>query len=253
MKFSILTAVWDRAATLPDALQSLDAQTYDNYEHVVQDGGSSDGTLELLNARTDPRMRLVSETDRGLYDALNRATDRATGDVVGLLHSDDFFAHAEVLTRVAQVFEETGADAVYGDLEYVSARDTNKVVRHWVSGPYGPHKLKRGWMPPHPSLFIKRDVITRWGGYDDSFQISADYDSILRYFGQGCISAAYLPEVLAKMRLGGASNGSVRRILRKSTEDYKAIRRNQVGGAPTLIMKNARKVPQLFMNKLRSN
>ncbi|MEW2919659.1 glycosyltransferase family 2 protein [Ruegeria sp. ANG10] len=253
MKFSILTAVWNRAATLPDALQSLDAQTYDNYEHVVQDGGSSDGTLELLNARDDLRTRLVSETDRGLYDALNRATDRATGDVVGLLHSDDFFAHAEVLTRVAQVFEETGADAVYGDLDYVSARDSSKVVRHWVSGPYSPDKLKRGWMPPHPSLFIKRDVITRWGGYDDSFRISADYDSILRYFGQGRISAAYLPEVLTKMRLGGASNGSVGRILRKSTEDYKAIRRNQVGGAPTLIMKNARKVPQLFLNKLRPN
>lgn len=251
MKFSILTAVWNRAATLPDALQSLDTQTYDNYEHVVQDGGSSDGTLELLNARNDSRMRLVSETDRGIYDALNRATERATGDVVGLLHSDDFFAHAEVLTRVARVFEETGADAVYGDLEYVSARDSSKVMRHWVSGPYSPEKLKRGWMPPHPSLFIKRDVITRWGAYDDSFRISADYDSILRYFSQGRISAAYLPEVLTKMRLGGASNGSVRRILKKSTEDYKAIRRNQVGGAPTLIMKNARKVPQLFLNKVR--
>ncbi|WP_170429447.1 glycosyltransferase family 2 protein [Ruegeria arenilitoris] len=248
MKFSILTAVWNRAETLPDALQSLDAQSYRNFEHVVQDGGSSDGTLELLKGRNDPQMRLVSEADRGIYDALNRATARATGDVIGLLHSDDFFAHGEVLARVAKVFQETDADAVYGDLDYVSGQDSSKVVRHWVSGPFSLGKLKRGWMPPHPSLFIKRDVITRYGAYDDSFQISADYDSILRYFGRGRISAAYLPEVLTKMRLGGASNGSVVRIIRKSKEDYRAVRRNGVGGASTLIMKNARKLPQFLKN-----
>lgn len=247
MKFSILTAVWNRAVTLPDSLQSLETQSYGNYEHVVQDGGSSDGTLELLRSRDEPRMRLVSETDQGIYDALNRATARATGDVIGLLHSDDFFAHGDVLARVAQVFQETGADAVYGDLDYVSAQDRGRVVRHWVSGTYSPDKLKRGWMPPHPSLFIKRDVITRWGAYDDSFRISADYDSILRYFGRGGITAAYVPEVLVKMRLGGASNSSLRRILRKTKEDYRAIRSNRIGGLQTLAAKNLRKLPQFAM------
>lgn len=252
MKFSILTAVWNRAETLPDALKSLDTQSYDNYEHVVQDGASNDGTLELLNGRTDPRMRLVSEPDKGIYDALNKATARATGDVIGLLHSDDFFAHRDVLARVAQIFQDTDADAVYDDLDYVSGQDTNKVIRHWVSGTYSPDKLKRGWMPPHPSLFIKRDVITRWGAYDDNLRISADYESILRYFGKGGISAAYIPEVLTKMRLGGASNGSIRRILLKTKEDYEAIRRNRVGGASTLALKNVRKVPQLFLSRAPS-
>ncbi|MFM2279232.1 MAG: hypothetical protein RLZZ444_1463 [Pseudomonadota bacterium] len=247
MKFSIITAVWNREATLGHALESLAAQSHDDYEHLVQDGGSTDGTLALLAARPDPRRRLISERDGGIYDALNRAMARASGDVIGILHSDDFFAHPQVLARVKQRFSETGADAVYGDLDYVSASDPFRVIRHWKSGEYHPTKLRRGWMPPHPALFLRREVIETWGGYDTSYSIAADYDSILRYFAKGRIKAAWLPEVLVKMRVGGESNRSFERILRKSREDYHALRMNEIGGIGALACKNFGKLSQFFI------
>lgn len=247
MKFSILTAVWNREATLGHALSSLEAQSWRDYEHIVQDGGSTDGTLALLEARPDPRRKLVSARDKGIYDALNRALARADGDVIGLLHSDDFLAHPEVLAQVAARFTETGADAVYGDLDYVAAADPGRVIRHWKSGEYHPGKLRRGWMPPHPALFLRREVISSWGGYDTSYRIAADYDSILRYFGKGGISAAWLPEVLVKMRVGGESNRSLERIWRKSREDYRALRTNGVGGIGALAWKNFGKLGQFVV------
>lgn len=248
MKFSIITAVWNREATLGHALDSLAMQSHGEYEHVVQDGGSNDGTLALLDSRADARRRVVSEQDGGIYDALNRALARTRGDVIGLLHSDDFYAHPDVLAQVARRFEETGADAVYGDLDYVSATDPARIIRHWKSGEYYPGRLRRGWMPPHPALFLRRSVIERLGGYDTRYRIAADYDSILRYFGRGGISAAYLPEVLVKMRLGGESNRSLGRILRKSHEDYRALRENGVGGLGALAWKNMSKLPQFLTN-----
>lgn len=247
IKFSIITAVWNREATLGDALDSLAAQSYDNYEHLVQDGGSTDGTLALLAGRPDCRRKLISERDGGIYDALNRAMARASGDVIGLLHSDDLLAHPQVLARVERCFEETKADAVYGDLDYVSASDTSRVIRHWKSGEYHPAKLRRGWMPPHPALFLRRKVIETWGGYDTSYRIAADYDSILRYFAKGQIAAAWLPEVLVKMRVGGESNRSIERILRKSREDFSALRRNKVGGIGALAGKNLGKLSQFLI------
>ena len=247
MKFSIITAVWNREATFGHALDSLAAQSHDDYEHLVQDGGSTDGTLALLAARPDPRRQIVSERDGGIYDALNRAIARASGDVIGLLHSDDFLAHPHVLARVKQRFAETGADAVYGDLEYVSGNDPSRVIRHWKSGEYHPAKLRRGWMPPHPALFLRREVIETWGGYDTNYRIAADYDSILRYFGKGQISAAWVPDVLVKMRVGGESNRSIERIMRKSREDYRALRQNRVGGIGALACKNFRKLGQFFI------
>lgn len=244
--FSILTVVRNRAATVSDALHSLYAQSFADFEHVVQDGGSTDGTAELLRGVTDPRQRMISEVDGGIYDALNRALARAKGEIIGLLHSDDFLAHDRVLAEVARRFDETGADAVYGDLDYVSAADPQRVVRHWRAGEYHPRLLARGWMPPHPALFLRRSVIERWGGYDTSFRIAADYDAVLRYFGSGALKVAYLPQVLVKMRIGGVSNRSLVHILQKSREDYRALRSNRVGGIGTLFYKNVRKLPQFF-------
>jgi len=246
MRFSIVTVVWNRASTIGDALDSLAGQTHRDYEHIVQDGGSSDGTAAIIRRRAadDARISLVSERDGGIYDALNRALARAAGDVVGVLHSDDFLAHPQVLERVARRFDESGAAAVYGDLDYVSAADPRRVVRHWRAGHFSPQRLRRGWMPPHPALFLRREVIARWGDYDTSFRIAADYDSVLRYFGRGGIAAAWLPEVLVKMRLGGASNRSLALLWRKSAEDYRALRKNGVGGLGTLAWKNAGKLHQ---------
>ena len=245
-RFSIITTVCNRASTVQQAVQSLTAQSFGDYEHIVQDGGSADGTLAVLKAAADPRMKLLSEPDGGIYDGLNRALSRCSGELIGLLHSDDFYAHANVLDRVARRFVETGADAVYGDLDYVSASDPGRIVRRWRAGEFSTRALKRGWMPPHPALFLKRSVLEKWGTYDPDFQIAADYDAILRYFGTGQIVAAYLPEVLVKMRLGGASNRSLGRIICKSREDYRALRKNQIGGLSTLLFKNLRKVTQFY-------
>lgn len=172
---------------------------------------------------------------------LIKGTTCYTGDIIGLMHSDNFFADDEVLESVAKAFDDDNVDAVYGDLMYVNKDDPSRVIRYWQAGEFRPSKLNRGWMPPHPSLFIRRRVIERWGGYDTRYRIAADYDCILRYFGQGQINATYIPRVLVKMRLGGESNRSLAKILCKSKEDYLALRRNNIGGLWSLVLKNVRK------------
>jgi glycosyltransferase len=215
-------------------------------EHVIIDGGSTDGTLAVIRSCADPRAVIVSERDEGIYDALNKGLARARGEVVGVLHSDDVFAGPDVLACVALAFADPRIDAVYGDLDYVRRDDPHRIVRKWRSGPFTPENLHLGWMPPHPALFLRRDVIDRLGGYDTSLRIAGDYDAILRYFSSDGFQASYVPKVLVRMRLGGESNGSFGRVLRKSKEDYRAIRRNGVGGLHTLAFKNLRKVGQFL-------
>ncbi len=246
MKISVITATFNREETVADAIESLRAQTFEDYEHLVQDGGSTDRTVSIVQEMSDDRTHLISERDSGIYDALNRATARATGDVIGLLHSDDFFASDSVLEQVAAAFADPDVDAVYGDLHYVSKDDTDKIVRNWVSGTFSAAVLKTGWMPPHPALFLRRSVIERRGAYDTSFSIAADYDSILRYFSEPGFTAIYVPEVFVKMRVGGESNRSIERILLKTREDYRALRKNGIGGVGALARKNLSKVGQFF-------
>lgn len=247
MKISVITAVFNRAHTIRETMISVQGQTHEQVEHVIQDGGSTDGTLREIAACADGATRLESEGDKGIYDAINRGISRASGEIIGLMHSDDFFANDRVLEQVAMRFTDPGVIGVYGDLQYVSASDPSKVVRHWTSGDYTPGRLARGWMPPHPTLYLRREVFEHYGLYDNSFSISADYDAMLRYLVQGKISLAYIPEVMVKMRLGGESNRSLGRIIRKSLEDYHAIRRNGVGGVGTLAAKNFSKINQFFI------
>lgn len=245
MKITIITAVYNRAGTVGEAVGSVQSQNHSDLEHLVQDGGSTDGTLDVLHAIDDPRMQVVSEADGGIYDALNRAIERATGDVVGLMHSDDFFAHERVLEHVAAAFGDPLVDGVYGDLDYVSGADPTRVIRHWRAGTYAPEKLARGWMPPHPTLYLRRSVFERWGAYDTSFRIAADYDAMLRWLVKANVRLAYIPEVLVRMRVGGKSNRSLGSILQKSREDYRALGRNEVGGLGALAFKNLGKLHQL--------
>lgn len=247
MKVSVVTAVFNRSGTIADAIASVQSQTHQNVEHVVQDGGSTDGTLEIVERMANESTRLVSAHDNGIYDAINRGIERATGDIIGLMHSDDQFAHDRVLEKVAARFDDPAIDGVFGDLDYVSVSDPDRIVRHWRSGEFRHAKLKRGWMPPHPTLYLRREVFKRCGLYDTSFRIAADYDAMLRYFVHGRIAVAYIPEVLVKMRLGGESNRSLERILHKSREDYRAMRRNNVGGLGTLAAKNISKLSQFFL------
>ena len=246
MMITIITAVYNRASTIGEALDSVARQTYADVEHIVIDGQSNDGTLEEIARHQHPAMRVISEPDEGIYDALNKGMRFARGDIIGLVHSDDYLSHDQVLTKVAAAFADPAIDAVYGDLDYVSADNSSRIVRQWRSGEYHPRRLRRGWMPPHPALFIRRRVFEVHGGYDANYRIAADFDAILRWFGRGGIRAAYIPEVLVKMRVGGVSNQSLSRILQKSREDYRALRSNQVGGLVTLALKNLSKIPQFL-------
>lgn len=246
---SVVTATWNCANTIQDCLQSVAAQSWPHREHVVIDGGSQDGTVSLLELHRQQIGTLLIEPDKGIYDALNKGIARASGDVVGFLHADDLYAHNDALANVARAFEDSSVCAVYGDLQYVRKEDTSQVVRHWASCPFEPHILRKGWMPPHPTLYVRREWYERIGGFDINYRIAADYFSVLQLFSQPGFRAVHLPEVLVKMRVGGASNRSLKNIIRKSHEDYYALRRSKFGLLPAFMalgIKNFSKLGQFF-------
>ena len=246
MKISVITAVYNNRATLADALDSALAQDHPDTELIVIDGASTDGTLAVIQRYAGSLSHVVSAPDHGIYDALNKGLRLATGDIVGFLHSDDRYADDRVLSRIDTALADPGIDACYGDLCYVSQENTDRVVRLWRSGEYHRQRLAWGWMPPHPTFYARRAIYERLGGFDLDYQIAADYDCLLRFLGAGQITCAYIPAVLVHMRLGGVSNRSLGKILQKSREDYQALRRHQVGGLGTLLMKNLQKLPQFF-------
>ncbi len=244
LKISVVTAVFNRAATVADALASVRGQTCADVEHIVIDGASTDGTVPILQAHKAQLAVLVSEPDRGIYDALNKGIRRASGDVVGFLHADDLFESPDALACVAEAFSDPAIDAVYGDLVYVREHDPSQVVRYWRAGAFVPGCLARGWMPPHPTFYVRRSVYERLGLFDTRFRIAADYESILRFLGIGGVRPRYLPQVLVRMRLGGVSNRSLRSMARKSREDYAAMQLHGIGGLQALVRKNLIKLPQ---------
>jgi glycosyltransferase involved in cell wall biosynthesis len=248
MKVSVVTAVWNAKETIETAIDSIRSQCYQNIEHIVIDGGSTDGTCEVLERRRSELDVLVSEPDHGIYDALNKGVLRATGDVVGFLHADDIYAGPRSVQTIADAFTDPSIDAVYGDLLYVRRSDTSRVVRCWRAGPATPRSLKWGWMPPHPTLYVRRHRLASVGLFDTRYRIAADYDMILKLMSASDFRACYIPEVLIRMRVGGVSNRSLRHVLRKSAEDYRALRRNGVGGIIALTLKNVRKVHQFWAN-----
>lgn len=208
---------------------------------------STDGSLEAIQRAAHDRMRLISEPDEGIYDALNKGVLHAKGDVVGFIHSDDFLAHDRALARIATAFEDPAVEAVFSDLDYLSQADTSHVISQWSTGPFHPRRMKYGWIPAHPTLYLRRDICERYGTYDKSLRIAADYDFILRYFSQATGKSVYIPEVLYKMRVGGVSNLKWSNIRTKMAEDMLAIRRNNVGGIHTLAFKNISKVRQFLV------
>ncbi len=245
MKISVITAVFNKRDTIAGALDSVLAQSHPDVELIVIDGGSTDGTLDVLQGYADRIAVLVSEPDQGIYDALNKGIKFATGEVVGFLHSDDVFADDDSLARVASGFIGEEIDAVYGDLVYVGRDNPQRVVRYWKAGMFTMGRLREGWMPPHPAFYAKRQAYERLGGFDTRYRIAADYDCMLRFLSSG-IMTVYVPHVLVKMRLGGESNRSLGNMLQKSREDYRALKANRVGGLATLARKNFSKLPQFF-------
>jgi glycosyltransferase involved in cell wall biosynthesis len=247
VKISIITAVYNGSLTVGDAISSVVKQSFLNVELVVIDGGSSDGTLHVLHCYEKDISVLISESDHGIYDALNKGIKNASGDVVGFLHADDVLDNSDVLAKIAVAFQDPLVDAVYGDLVYVRHDDITQVVRYWKAGPYHATSLMRGWMPPHPTFYVRKSVYDRLGGFDTRYRIAADYDTVLRFFSAGKIHAVYIPEVLVRMRVGGVSNRSLSTIIRKSFEDLDILKRNKVGGIVSLINKNVSKLSQFWL------
>lgn len=251
MKISIITAVFNNRPFIESCIRSVRAQSYPGMEYLIIDGGSTDGTLDVIS-RLTPHARLparvISEPDRGIYDALNKGIRMASGDVIGFLHVDDLFASERVVETVAGCFETHGVDSCYGDLLYVDKDDTNKIIRYWKSRPYERGLLRTGWMPPHPTFFVRREVYGEYGSFNTTFKIASDYELMMRFLGKHGISTRYIPEVLIKMRVGGASNRSIGNLIRKSFEDYKAMKMHDIGGLGTLFRKNLSKIPQFFVS-----
>jgi glycosyltransferase involved in cell wall biosynthesis len=253
MKVSIITPVYNSRKTIEDCLRSVLGQTYRNIEYLVIDGGSSDGTIEAIESYRAKIARWVSEPDTGIYSALNKGLRLATGEAVGILHSDDFYAHRRVLEKVVEAFGKSGADSVYGDLKYVDKNNPNRVIRSWKSSTFIPGKFRYGWMPPHPTFFVRKSIFENYGGFNESLRIAADYELMLRFLEKHRISTYYLPEFLIHMRVGGISNRGLKNILLKSQEDLLAWKLNDLNSSfYTIPMKNLLKIPQFFMKKGQS-
>lgn len=246
MLLSIITVVYNSADTILAALESVLTQEGANYELIVIDGGSTDGTLEVLNRYADRINVLVSEPDLGIYDALNKGLRRARGEAVGFLHSDDMFANSTVLATISAAFQNEDVDALYGDLIYVSKLDPSKVIRYWKAGEFSMSRLRRGWMPPHPTFYVRRSFYVKYGGFNIDYRISADYECMLRLLKLLDLRVTYIPRVLVMMRTGGASNRTLRNLFIKSREDYKALRSSGIGGVGALAWKNLSKLRQFW-------
>lgn len=245
-KISVITASYNNAPTIEAAMLSVQNQQNIDIEHLIIDGGSTDETPDIVKRCSNTRTRFVSEPDNGIYDALNKGIRLATGQYIAFLHADDFLAYPTALSEVVELFELSGTDGVYADLMYVSKTKTEKIIRYWKSGHYHIGLLKLGWMPPHPTLILPKKLYEKHGLFNTNFQIAADYDFMLRLLWVNKINLAYLPKVTYKMRIGGASNRSVGNMMKKSIEDYNALKTNNLKPFRTLFLKNVRKINQFW-------
>lgn len=248
MKVSIITATYNSATTIAACMDSVLNQSYTDIEYIIMDGGSEDDTVKFITeaAKLNPNVIFKSEPDKGIYDALNKGIARATGTIIGFVHSDDFLADTDVISSIVETFKTEHADGVYGNLHYVAFDNTDKIIRNWISKPYKKKLLKKGWMPAHPSLFLKKEIYDTYGLFNMNYKIAADYDFILRVFQQKNLKFSYLEKTIIKMRVGGASNKSLKNIVQKTKEDFKAIKHNKIGGFGTVLLKNITKIKQFI-------
>jgi len=245
MKVSLITIAYNSAETIEDTIKSIVAQDYSNIEYIIIDGGSTDNTLSIVDKFKDSITTIISEPDKGIYDAMNKGVQNATGDIVGILNSDDIYADNKVVSRIVEAIGNK--DSIYADLVYVDRDNTDKVTRYWKSGKYRMGIFKKGWMPPHPTFFIKKSCYDQYGIYNLQLKSAADYELMLRMLHKHNISVAYLPEVITKMRIGGQSNATLLNRLKANKEDKLAWIINDLKPGPlTLIIKPVRKINQFF-------
>lgn len=245
MKISIITATYNSAETIVDTIRSVESQTYEDIEYIVIDGASKDNTLELVKKHCSRLALVKSEPDLGIYDALNKGISLATGDMIGFLHSDDIFAYPDAIADMVECVKVGDGNAIYADLNYVDKSNIDIVTRRWVSGVYSSGKLNFGWMPPHPTFYMCRNLYNQLGGFDLDYKICSDYDSVLRYFKSNMLRVCYMNKVMIKMRTGGASNNSLKNAVRKLREELLILKRNNVLTC-ALVFKKLTKLNQWF-------
>jgi glycosyltransferase len=248
MKVSIITASLNNSQTIRDTISSVLSQDYLDIEHIIIDGNSSDGTLEIIKdcQSKNKSIKLFIEFNNGAYNALNQGLRLSSGDIIGFLHSDDLFGSKTIISEITSIFENNDINGVYGDLQYVKNTDISKVVRNWKSRKFYPEMIKKAWMPAHPTLFLKKEVYEKHGNFDPTYKISADYEFIIRIFKDQFLIFEHIPKVITKMRLGGISNRSLKNIFIKSLEDYRAMKKHKVGNILTLARKTLSKLDQYF-------
>ncbi len=234
MKISIITVAFNSEATIEDTILSVGDQTYPEVEHLVIDGASTDGTRDII--RKHKVTGWISEPDKGMYDAVNKGIAMASGDVIGVLNSDDIYAHTHVLENIATVFEDPAVEACYADLVYVDPHDTDRVVRYMEACNYREGLFQKGWCPPHPTFFVRKKIYARLGVYDLGYTIGNDVELMMRFLARYQIQSKYLPEIIVKMRAGGVSNRSIGNIFRQNVEILKAARSNKITVSPFIFI-----------------
>lgn len=250
MKISIVTVVYNNPL-VGDALCSILSQRLnpgDELELVVIDGGSTDGTLDVIERFRGRLGAFVSERDKGIYDAMNKGLQRATGEVIGTLNADDLYQDDLVLAAVLEAFRMGKAQVVYGDLVYVRGDDPSKVLRYWKSMPYVDGLYNWGWMPPHPTFFVRRQVYEQHGNFDLAFSLASDFELTMRFLAKAHVRSHYIPKVFVRMRMGGATNNSIRNIVKGNLESYRACKKNGLHVSPFFIVRKIlSRIPQFFM------
>ena len=252
MKVSIITTCYNREKTIAQAIESVLGQDYPDIEYIVVDGASTDGSFKVVRSYGSRIAKVISERDGGMYEAINKGIKMATGEIVGLLHSDDFLFHPHIISEIVERFKQTSADIVYGNGLFVDAQGTDKVIRDWRSGNYRRWKVRLGWLPLHPTVYIKRSAIERYGLYNEKYQIAADSDFLVRYLYKADLQVEYLGKYVVRMRMGGLSTDSQKRKAMWK-EDVEMFRENGFWGVPEKILKMCWKVPQFVNAKLKRN
>ncbi len=228
MKISLITVTFNSEKYLNDCIDSIQRQTHKNIEHIIVDGSSTDNTVKIIQQYGTAISKWISEPDRGMYDAINKGIGLATGDVIGVLNSDDMLYSDDVIENIVRTFEEENVDSVYGDLQYVDQEVTSRVFRTWKGKKYDRNLFKMGWMPGHPTFYVKKSVVDMYGGYENHYFTAADYEFMARYLFRHKISSCYLPKLIVKMRRGGASNNNIKHRFRANRRDYLAMKKNSI-------------------------
>ena len=253
IRVSIITVVYNGAENIEDSIRSVIGQTHDDIEYVIIDGGSTDGTLDIIKRYGRNIAKVISEPDNGIYNAMNKGLEVVSGDVIGILNSDDLYADRTVIENVVGYISEKNVDSCYGDLIYVDRQNTNIPVRHWKSGEFLKQRFRSGWMPPHPTFFARRDIYEKYGIFNETFPIAADYELMLRLLYKHGISTAYIPKVLVKMRTGGSSNPGFYNTAKAIIENYRAWKVNGLDPSPvTFFLKPFSKIFQFIKTKQNS-